>query len=79
MCLRAFHKKVLSLSLSLFFSLWLAHSLGCYLMLATSDCPQGIQAILSMQPMPPYSVPAAGGGMRPGYLSAGSHGYAHNL
>ena len=34
-----------SLSLSLFFfSLWLSHSLGCYLMLAPSDCPQGIQA-----------------------------------
>ena len=30
---------------SLFFSLslWLSHSLGCYLMLAPSDCPQGIQ------------------------------------
>ena len=27
-----------------FFSLWLSHSLGCYLMLAPSDCPQGIQA-----------------------------------
>ena len=34
-----------SLSLSLFFfSLWLSHSLGCYLRLAPSDCPQGIQA-----------------------------------
>ena len=36
-----------SLSLSSFFfllSLWLSHSLGCYLMLAPSDCPQGIQA-----------------------------------
>ena len=33
-----------SLSLSLFLSLWLCHSLGCYLMLAPSDCPQGIQA-----------------------------------
>ena len=31
-------------SLSLFLSLWLSHSLGCYLMLAPSDCPQGIQA-----------------------------------
>ena len=30
-------------SLSLF-PLWLSHSLGCYLMLAPSDCPQGIQA-----------------------------------
>ena len=26
-----------------FLSLWLSHSLGCYLMLAPSDCPQGIQ------------------------------------
>ena len=35
----------LSLPLSLFsLSLWLSHSLGCYLMLALSDCPQGIQA-----------------------------------
>ena len=34
----------LSLSLSLFFSLWLSHSLGCYLTLAPSDGPQGIQA-----------------------------------
>ena len=35
-----------SLSLfSLFFlSLWLSHCLGCYLTLAPSDCPQGIQA-----------------------------------
>ena len=31
-------------SLSLFFSLWLSYSLGCYLMLAPSDCLQGIQA-----------------------------------
>ena len=33
-------------SLSLFFplKLWLSHSLGCYLTLAPSDCPQGIQA-----------------------------------
>ena len=32
--------------LSLFFipCLWLSHSLGCYLTLAPSDCPQGIQA-----------------------------------
>ena len=33
------------LSLSFFpLSLWLSHSLGCYLTLATSDCPQGIQS-----------------------------------
>ena len=32
----------LSLSLSFFPSLWLSHSLGCYLTLAPSDCPQGI-------------------------------------
>ena len=32
-------------SLSLFpLSLWLSHSLGCYLTLAPSDCPQDIQA-----------------------------------
>ena len=30
-------------SVSLSLSLWLSHSLGCYLMLAPSDCPQGIQ------------------------------------
>ena len=35
--------KVLSLSLSLF-SLRLSYSLGCYLKLAPSDCPQSIQA-----------------------------------
>ena len=34
----------LSFSLSLFFlSLWLSHSLGCYLRLGLSNCPQGIQ------------------------------------
>ena len=33
-----------SLSLSLSFSLWLSHDLGCFLTLAPSDCPQGIQA-----------------------------------
>ena len=33
-----------SLSLFLFLSLWLSHSLGFYLMLALSDYPQGIQA-----------------------------------
>ena len=35
-----------SVSLSLFFfflSLWLSHSLGCYLRLGLSNCPQGIQ------------------------------------
>ena len=35
--IRAFHGKVL------FFPLWQSHSLGCYLLLAPSDCPQGIQ------------------------------------
>ena len=40
LCLRAFCGEILSLSL--FFSLWLSHSLGCYLTLAPSDCPQGI-------------------------------------
>ena len=35
--------------------------MGCYLMLAPSDCPQGIQAqslTLSMQPRPPCPAPA---------------------
>ena len=40
LCVKAFHGKVLSL----FFSPWPSHSLGCYLTLAPSDCPQGIQA-----------------------------------
>ena len=35
----------LSLYLFIFLSLWLSHNLGCYLMLAPSDCPQGIRAI----------------------------------
>ena len=37
---------LLSLSFSLLssLSLWLFYSLGCYLTLAPSDCPQGIQA-----------------------------------
>ena len=51
-----------SLSLSLFFlSHWLSHSLGCYIMLAPSDCPQCIQTQslpLSKQPTPPGSSPA---------------------
>jgi len=34
----------LSLSLFFFSPLWLSHRLGCYLTLASSDCPQGIQA-----------------------------------
>ena len=38
--IRAFHGKVLSL----FFSFRRSHSLCCYLTLAPSDCPQGIQA-----------------------------------
>ena len=33
-----------SLSLLFFSSFWLSYSLGCYLTLAPSDCPQGIQA-----------------------------------
>ena len=41
LCLRLELFKVLTL---FFFSLWLSHSLGCYLRLAPSDCPQGIQA-----------------------------------
>ena len=66
---------VLSLS---FFSLWLSHSLGCYLTLALSDCPQGIQAW-----SPPYAYSpclliqplfAAGGYEHLGYLSTGSRG-----
>ena len=46
LCFRAFNRKFF---LSLF-SLWLSHSLGCYLRLAPSDCPQGIQARY-----PPYA------------------------
>ena len=42
LCLRAFHGKVLSLSL-FFPSPWLSHSLGCCLTLAPSDCPQDFQ------------------------------------
>ena len=38
---RAFHRKVLPPSF--FPPLWQSHSLGCYLILAPSDCPQGIQ------------------------------------
>ena len=51
-------------SLSLFFfPLWQSHSLGCYLTLAPSDCPQGIQARSlpygpMMPPTPPCPVPA---------------------
>ena len=41
--LRAFTGKF-SLSLFFFLSLWLSHSLGCYLTLGPSNCPQGIQA-----------------------------------
>ena len=48
LCLRAFHGKVLSLSLSFFPSLWLSHSLSCYLTVAPSDYPQGTQ---------PHSLP----------------------
>ena len=51
LCLRLelFRESSLSLSFFLFFffffcCLWLSHSLGCYLTLAPSDCPQGIQA-----------------------------------
>ena len=40
--IRVFRRKVLSLPF--FFSLWLSHSLGCYLRLAPSDCPQNIHA-----------------------------------
>ena len=51
---RTFHRKV---SLSLFFFLWLSHSLGCYITLTPSDYPQGFQAlsILSMQPASLFS------------------------
>ena len=45
LCLRLELFAESSLSLSYFFlSLWISHSLGCYLMLAPSDWPQGIQA-----------------------------------
>ena len=53
-CLRLVFLWEISLSLSLsFLSFWLSHSLGCYLTLASSDCPQSIQA----GPMPPCSAP----------------------
>ena len=45
--LELFWESSLSLSLShpsTFLSLWVSHSLGFYLTLAPSDCPQGIQA-----------------------------------
>ena len=43
----------LSLSLFFFFSFWLSHSLGCFLTLAPSDCPQGIGCLfLNIQPGP---------------------------
>ena len=39
-------------SLSLFFlSLWLSHSLGCYLTLAPSDCPYPCTPHLPVQPL----------------------------
>ena len=51
LCLRAFCRKVLSLSLSLSLSFSLAiPQLGCYFTLAPSDCSQGIQAW-----SPPYA------------------------
>ena len=37
-----------SLSLSLFFSLWLSHSLGYYLMLAPSDYPHTFSTVLTL-------------------------------
>ena len=51
---RAFHRKI-----QFFFSFWWFHSLGYYLMLAPSDCPQGsgLVLILSMQPVPPCPAP----------------------
>ena len=42
---RAFCRKVLSL----FFPLWRSHCLGCYLMLAPSDCPQGSGPVLTLR------------------------------
>ena len=63
---RAFRGTVLSFSLFSPFSLWLSHSLGCYLILAPSDCPQ-CRPGLSVQP------PLAGGECQClGYFSAGS-------
>ena len=42
---QSYSGKVLSLFIYLFFpSLWISHSLDCYLTLAPSDCPQDIQA-----------------------------------
>ena len=77
LCLRAFPGKVLSLSLFFFLSSY-SQSLGCYLTLAPSDCPQGIQAqsspytcSLCLPVQPPLT---AGGCECPAYLSAWLHG-----
>jgi len=45
LCLRLelFMGKVLSTSFFILFSLWLSHSLGCYLTLASSDCPRAFR------------------------------------
>ena len=64
-CLRLelFEAKILSVS---FLSdparapLWLSHGLGCYLTLAPSDCPQGIQAPSQCSPCLPVQPPFAG-------------------
>ena len=45
-------------SLFLLFTLWRSHSLGCYLKLAPSDCPQGIQAQSFLTLSTDYSCPA---------------------
>ena len=64
-------------------SLLLSYSLSCYLMLAPSDCPQGIQAgpyPKQCHPLPSVQLPLAGGRCEGlGYFSAGSCFQACNL
>ena len=59
-----------------FLSLSLSHSLSCYLLLAPSDCPQGLRAGPYPKQCPPLLSllpPRAGGGCGGlGYFSAGS-------
>ena len=64
-------------SLSLLFTLWRSHSLDCYLKLAPSGFPQGIQAQSFLTLSTDYSCPAllSGGECKQlGYFSTGSCG-----
>lgn len=45
-----------NLSLS-FFPFWQSHSLGCYLTLAPSDCPQGTALVLTLRQIMPPTPP----------------------